>query len=66
MKTLLSASALAVVASFVATGVSIAGSVVPTNGAPAPLLGAGLPGLAVLAVAGAGYLTLRLRRRDRD
>jgi|GEM_PF-1750267 hypothetical protein len=66
MKTLLSASTLAAVASFVAAGVSVAGTTVPTNGAPAPLLGAGLPGLAVLAVAGAGYLTLRLRRRDRD
>ena len=67
MKTLFSASTLALVASFVATGASYAGSVVvPTNGAPAPLLGAGLPGLAVLAVAGAGSLTLRLRRRDRD
>ena len=34
--------------------------------APAPLLGAGLPGLAVLAVAGAGYVGLRMRRRGRD
>jgi hypothetical protein len=67
MKTLLSASAMGVVGSLVAAGVSFAGSVTPpTVGAPAPLLGAGLPGLAVLAVAGAGYLTLRLRRRDRD
>jgi hypothetical protein len=33
--------------------------------APAPLLGAGLPGLAVLAVAGGGYLAVRVfRRRD--
>ncbi|HEY1448376.1 MAG TPA: hypothetical protein VGF33_07545 [Caulobacteraceae bacterium] len=32
---------------------------------PAPLLGAGLPGLAVLAVAGGGYLAVRVfRRRD--
>jgi hypothetical protein len=36
------------------------------NGGPAPLLGAGLPGLAILAAAGGGYLALRLRRRDRD
>jgi hypothetical protein len=33
---------------------------------PAPLLGAGLPGLAILAVAGAGYVTMRIRRRGRD
>jgi len=31
-------------------------------GAPAPLLGAGLPGLAILAVAGGGYVAMRLRR----
>jgi hypothetical protein len=36
------------------------------NGGPAPLLGAGLPGLAILAAAGGGYIALRLRRRDRD
>jgi hypothetical protein len=34
--------------------------------APAPLLGAGLPGLAVLAVAGGGYLAVRTFRRNRD
>lgn len=34
--------------------------------APAPLLGAGLPGLAVLVVAGAGYLGVRKFRRGRD
>jgi hypothetical protein len=33
------------------------------QGAPAPLLGAGLPGLAVLAVTGVGYLAVRMRRR---
>jgi hypothetical protein len=33
---------------------------------PAPLIGAGLPSLGVLAVAGAGYLAVRLRRRKRD
>ncbi|HEY1448375.1 MAG TPA: hypothetical protein VGF33_07540 [Caulobacteraceae bacterium] len=34
--------------------------------APVPLLGAGLPGLAVLAVAGGGYLAVRLFRRRGD
>ena len=34
--------------------------------APAPLLGAGIPSLAILAVTGVGYLALRLRRKDRD
>jgi hypothetical protein len=38
----------------------------PVVGAPAPLLGAGLPGLAIMAVAGAGYLAIRLRRRGKD
>jgi hypothetical protein len=33
---------------------------------PAPLLGAGLPGLAILAAAGGGYIALRLRRSGRD
>jgi len=63
MKTLLTASALGLVGGLAMASVSFAG--VATVGAPAPLLGAGLPGLAVLAVAGAGYLTMRLRRRDR-
>jgi hypothetical protein len=31
--------------------------------APAPLLGAGLPGLGMLAVAGGGYLAVRAFRR---
>ena len=31
--------------------------------APAPLLGAGLPGVAVLAIAGSGYLAVRAFRR---
>ncbi|HEY2480605.1 MAG TPA: hypothetical protein VGI30_00215 [Caulobacteraceae bacterium] len=35
-------------------------------GAPAPLLGAGLPGVAILAVAGGGYLAVRALRRRRD
>jgi hypothetical protein len=34
--------------------------------APAPLLAAGLPGLAVLAVAGGGYLAVRVFRRRGD
>ena len=33
---------------------------------PAPLMGAGLPGLAVLAAAGGGYIAMRLRRRGKD
>ncbi|MFL5295929.1 MAG: hypothetical protein ACJ798_06055 [Phenylobacterium sp.] len=33
---------------------------------PAPLMGAGLPGLIALVTAGGGYVALRLRRRDRD
>jgi len=67
MKTLLTASGWAVVGWLATTSASFAGDLgPPTVGAPAPLLGAGLPGLAVLAVAGAGYLTLRLRRRNRD
>jgi hypothetical protein len=33
---------------------------------PAPLMGAGLPGLAVLAAASGGYIAMRLRRRGRD
>jgi hypothetical protein len=63
MKTLLSVSTLGVVALLASASASFAGSVIP---APAPLLGAGLPGLAVLAVAGAGYLGLRMRRGKRD
>jgi hypothetical protein len=52
---------LAALASAVAVSPSYAG--VP---APAPLLGAGLPGLAVLVVAGGGYLALRTFRRRQD
>jgi hypothetical protein len=33
---------------------------------PAPLMGAGLPGLAVLATAAGGYLAVRFGRRNRD
>jgi hypothetical protein len=35
----------------------------PGVAGPAPLLGAGLSGLGVLAAAGGGYLAMRLRRR---
>jgi predicted acylesterase/phospholipase RssA len=49
---------LAALASAICASASIAGTV-----APAPLLGAGLPGLAVLAVAGGGYLAVRIFRR---
>jgi hypothetical protein len=34
--------------------------------APAPLLGAGIPSLAILAVTGAGYVAMRMARRKRD
>jgi hypothetical protein len=36
------------------------------RGAPAPLLAAGLPGLAVLAMTGAGYIAVRARRNRKD
>ena len=42
---------------------AFAGISTPNVPGPAPLLGAGLPGLAVMAAAGAGYVALRLRRR---
>ncbi|WP_372782154.1 hypothetical protein [Phenylobacterium sp.] len=64
MKNWISLSTLAL-AGWAAASASFAGAVTPV-GAPAPLLGAGLPGLAILAVTGAGYLAIRLRRRDRD
>jgi hypothetical protein len=54
--------AVAVVAAAWASA-SFAGTTVPQVPAPSPLLGAGLPGLAVMAAAGAGYVALRLRRR---
>lgn len=62
MKKWISVSTLASVTWLAAASASLAGVV----GAPAPLLGAGVSGLAVLAVAGAGYLAVRMRRRDRD
>jgi hypothetical protein len=64
MKNLLVLPILVTVASFGFVSASIAG--VAAVGAPSPLLGAGLPGLAVMAVAGAGYVAMRLRRRGRD
>ena len=42
---------------------SFAGGALP---APSPVLGAGLPGLAILAVTGVCYLAVRVRRRGRD
>jgi len=65
MKNWLSVSTLASAAWFAATSASFAGDLPPV-GAPAPLLGAGLSGLAILAVTGAGYLAVRFRRRDRE
>jgi hypothetical protein len=65
VKSWISVSTLASAAWFAATSVSFAGEL-PPIGAPAPLLRAGLSGLAVLAVTGAGYLAVRFRRRDRD
>lgn len=66
MKSWISVSTLASAAWFAATSASFAGDLPPLVRAPAPLLGAGLSGLAVLAVTGAGYLAVRFRRRDRD
>jgi hypothetical protein len=66
MKNWVSVSTVASAAWLAATSVSFAGAITPPVGAPAPLLGAGLSGLAVLAVTGAGYLAVRFRRRDRD
>jgi hypothetical protein len=65
MKNLISLSALTFVALAATASASFAGTVAPV-GAPAPLLGAGLPGLAILVASGAGYLAIRLRRRNRD
>jgi len=66
MKNWVSVSTLAFAAWAVAS-VSFAGTAAPPPvGAPAPLLGAGISGLVVLGVTGAGYLAMRLRRRGRD
>jgi hypothetical protein len=61
MRALFAVSTLAALA--FATAASAGISIVP---GPAPLIGAGLPSLGVLAVAGAGYLAVRMRRRNRD
>jgi hypothetical protein len=61
MRKLLAFGALA--ASFGAASQALAGSVVA---APAPLLGAGIPSLAILAVTGAGYVAMRMNRKNRD
>ena len=61
MKTWISVPVLASAAWLAGASASYAG----LQPAPAPLLGAGLSGLAVLAVTGAGYLAVRMRRRDR-
>jgi hypothetical protein len=53
---------LAGLVSAIAATPSLAGATV----APAPLLAAGLPGVAVLALAGGGYLAVRAFRRRRD
>ena len=53
-----SIGAIAVATLALSAGASLAGVVVP-----APLLGAGLPGLAVLAAGGVGYLAVRAWRR---
>jgi hypothetical protein len=66
MKNWIAVSTLASAAWLATTSASFAGIAAPPVGAPAPLLGAGLSGLAVLAVTGAGYLAVRFRRRDRD
>ena len=67
MRNWLSVSTLASAAWISTAAVSFAGDLLPPAvGAPAPLLGAGLPGLAILAVTGAGYLAVRMRRRHKD
>jgi hypothetical protein len=52
---------LAGLVSAIAVTPSLAGII-----APAPLLGAGLPGVAFLAIAGGGYLAVRAFRRRRN
>jgi len=64
MKNWTSVFILASAVSLVAASASAGGT--PTLPAPAPLLGAGLSGLAVLAVTGVGYLAVRMRGRNRD
>ena len=57
MKTIVSSLALTATAWALLTGSALAGGV-----GPAPMMGAGLPGLAVLAVAGVGYVAVRVWR----
>jgi hypothetical protein len=59
MSRIFATSGVAALASALAAGASFAAAAP----APAPLLGTGLPGLAVLAVAGGGYLAVRAFRR---
>ena len=66
MKNWISVATLTTAASLAAAPASFAGEVDIPIGAPAPLLGAGLSGLAVLAVTGAGYLAVRMHGRNRD
>lgn len=61
MKKLLGSLGLAALMSAVAASPCFA-----APAAPAPLLGSGLPGLAVLVVAGGGYLAVRKFRRGRE
>jgi hypothetical protein len=63
MNRIIATLGLSAVASIIDASPSLAGIPGP---APAPLLGAGLPGVAVLAVAGGGYLAVRAFRRRRD
>ena len=60
MRKLLAVSTL-LTAAAVASG-AFAGAV----SAPAPLLGAGIPSLAILAVTGVGYVAMRMSRKNRD
>jgi hypothetical protein len=59
MNRIFATAGLAALASALPAGASFAAAVP----APAPLLGAGLPGLAVLVVAGGGYMAVRFFRR---
>ena len=62
MKNWISVSILASAVSLLAASASAGGTARWRAG---PLLGAGLSGLAVLAVTGAGYLAVRMRGRNR-
>jgi hypothetical protein len=62
MNRIFATAGLAALASLIAATPGLA----TPNPAPAPILGAGLPGLAVLVVAGGGYLAVRAFRRRGD